>query len=181
MATSERGPLAGRALARLETRAAQRRPSPRTDGRQALSIGRVQGEGRLDVGARIFARGAQLRGYGTHQVASFAARSTFAQNARRLYSAGAGGASGATGRALAAGPPQRTLFHEQHPGTRPNQENIRRDEYEPEHGRHVDTGRTRSLDQKLHAGAALGHGAKAGEQDRTHDRDRERARERAEE
>src|SRR5215510_12148190 len=79
MATPERGPLAGGALARLEARAAQRRPSPRTDGRQALSVDRVQGQGRLDVRARIFARGAQLRGYRTHQVASFAVRSTFAQ------------------------------------------------------------------------------------------------------
>src|SRR5262245_5300460 len=79
MATPERGPLAGGALARLEARAAQRRPSPRTDGRQALPADRVQGKGELDVGARIFARGTQLRGYRTHQVASFAARSAFAQ------------------------------------------------------------------------------------------------------
>src|SRR5262249_57124613 len=70
MATPERGPLAGGALARPEARAAQRRPPPRTDRRQALSVDRVQGEGRLDAGARIFARGAQLRGYRTRQVAA---------------------------------------------------------------------------------------------------------------
>src|SRR5215813_8240899 len=107
MATPERGPLAGGALARPEARAAQRRPPPRTDRRQALSVDRVQGEGRLDAGARIFARGAQLRGYRTRQVAaiSFAARSTLcAERKKRSYSAGAGRASGATGGALVAGP-----------------------------------------------------------------------------
>src|SRR5262249_34573184 len=104
MATPERGPLAGGALARFEARAAQRRPSPRTDGRQALSVDRVQGQGRLDVGARIFARGAQLRGYRTHQVVSFAVRPRSRRARESLYSAGAGGASGASGGAPVAGP-----------------------------------------------------------------------------
>ena len=40
------------------------------------------------------------------------------------------------------GAPQWTLFHEQHCGQRRDQENIRRDKYEPEHGRHIDAGGT---------------------------------------
>src|SRR5262249_56395074 len=109
MATPERGPLAVGALARPEARAAQGRPPPRTDRRQALSVDRVQGEGRLDAGARIFARGARLRGYRTRQVASASAivcRSFHVahRTQERLYSAGAGGASGARGGALGAGP-----------------------------------------------------------------------------
>src|SRR5262249_17907558 len=109
MATPQRGPLAGGALARPAARAAQGRPPPRTDRRQALSVDRVQGEGRLDAGARIFARGAQLRGYRTRQVTSASAivcRSFHVahRTQERLYSAGAGGASGASGGALVAGP-----------------------------------------------------------------------------
>src|SRR5262249_7896563 len=68
MAKAERGSLAGGTLARLEARAAQRRASPRTDRRQALPVRRVQGEGGLDAGARVFARGTQLRGDRAHQV-----------------------------------------------------------------------------------------------------------------
>src|SRR5215472_3377172 len=107
MATPERGSLAGGTFARLEARAAQKRPSPRTDRRQALSVRRVQGEGRLDAGAWIFARGAHLRGYGAHQVA-LDIGSPLVSRARRkherAYSAGAGGGCGDTGGALGAGP-----------------------------------------------------------------------------
>ncbi|HYW62824.1 MAG TPA: hypothetical protein VE865_06465 [Bradyrhizobium sp.] len=42
----------------------------RTDRGQDLSIGRVQGKGRLDAQARLFARGAQLPRHRANQVAS---------------------------------------------------------------------------------------------------------------
>src|SRR5262245_19453580 len=83
MATPERGPLAGGTLARPEARAAQRRPPPRTDRRQALSVDGVQGEGRLDVGARIFARGAHVRRYRTRQVALDIVSARFTSRAER--------------------------------------------------------------------------------------------------
>src|SRR5262245_45968945 len=68
MARRERRALARGAAARLEARVAQGRPPARADRRAELSVGRIQGEGRLDGDARLPRGGAGLRGHRAQQV-----------------------------------------------------------------------------------------------------------------
>ena len=62
MAARERSALARRTVARPQARTARRWPAAGTRRRAALCRGRVQGEGRLDAGARLSERGAGLPG-----------------------------------------------------------------------------------------------------------------------
>src|SRR4051812_8084998 len=69
MARRERRALARRTIARFAARATQGRTPARVDRGEKLSTGRVQGEGRLDDGARISRRSPRLQGRGAQQIA----------------------------------------------------------------------------------------------------------------
>src|SRR6476469_463917 len=92
MARRERRALARRTIARFAARAAQGRAPARVDRGEKLSTGRVQGEGRLDDGARISHRGARLQGRGAQQIARSRRPKGIALRGR-CYSAGASGGS----------------------------------------------------------------------------------------
>src|SRR3954470_905860 len=172
MARRERRALARRTLARFAARAAQGRAPARVDRGEKLSTGRVQGEGRLDDGARISRRGARLQGRGAQQIAR-ARRPRRIALRRRPYSAGAGGGSED---AVVAGP-RKGRSSISRTATSAATRKMSAATNTQRNTAVMSTPAAPAVSTSSSTPAALGRRAKAGQQNGTHHRHSERARE----